>query len=417
MSRSLLRQLLRCYQVKLACRCSSLATLQRNNSHLRSSTPAKFASTAAFVPERNLNSCTPEESAPVEMNVDDFSQLATSEEIRNRIHLILLEYVNCRDTIGRVPSQLSQNDMEELLAIKSSAGRAKYFNYLFKSEMAGKADRRRREQKRLARLAEKEEKRQKAIEDGSINHIQYGIENTIFLFIRPPSVAMFYNYRQMYAALFGQTVVYDCDYEHIMQKREIINAADQLQEVYSANRAHSDPFNLVFCNLRAESEYKARVLRALHHLEEPTCLITSTEKSYLDIYPKERIVYLTPDAKKTLTYNPDDIYVVGAIVDKTIQKPVSLAKAKREGLRMAKLPLDDYLPWGTSASKSLPLNIIMKILLELKVSRDWNKALKCIPTRKLKTNRELEEQALMEEVKKKKLMRRSVNMKSIMNET
>lgn len=55
------------------------------------------------------------------------------------------------------------------------------------------------------------------------------------------------------------------------------------------------------------------------------------------------MVYLTPDAEETLTYDPDDIYIIGSIVDKRTQPPLSLAKAKREGLRMAKFPLDRYV--------------------------------------------------------------------------
>ncbi|KAL1446417.1 hypothetical protein MTO96_028834 [Rhipicephalus appendiculatus] len=92
------------------------------------------------------------------MTVDDFKDLVTSEETRRRIHLILLEYVSCRDTVGRVPSVLSVEDMKELLRIGSSVRRTRYFNYLFKTEMSERAIRRRKEQLRLERLAAKEEK-------------------------------------------------------------------------------------------------------------------------------------------------------------------------------------------------------------------------------------------------------------------
>lgn len=369
----------------------------------------RFASTAIGVPQQELpqNSVagSSQRTSDGEISVDDFSELATSEEVRKKIHLILLEYVNCRETIGRVPSTISQRDMTELLEIRSPMGRAKYFNYLFKKQMSDIALKRRREEKRLERLAAAEEKRRKAEEDGSIRHIQYGIGNTIFLFIRDTNMSEFYNYRQMYAALFGQIVVFDLDYESIMRKRELINAADQLQEVYGANKVHPDPFNIVFCNLKPDSEYKTRLLRSLPHLEQPTCLLTSTEKSYLDIYPRNRLVYLTPDAKAPLKYDHDDIYIIGGIVDKTIQKPVSLARAKREGLRMARLPLDEYLPWGSSASKSLPLNVVINILLEMKATGDWSKAFRFVPTRKLKSAEELESRAKLEKVKEKKKMR------------
>ncbi|CAN8001725.1 unnamed protein product [Ixodes hexagonus] len=308
-----------------------------------SSRPAVRNFSIADRPKHGISANPPAESDVVEMSVDDFKELATSEEDRKKIHLILLEYVNCRDTVGRVPSKLTIKDMTELLGLRSQIARTRYFNYLFKTEMAQLANKRMKERRRLEREAAKEEERKRALEDGSINHIRYGIENTIFLFIRDPNMARFYNYRQMYAAMFGQTLVYDLGYESEMTKREVVNAADQLQEAYGANRVHPDPFNLVFCNVREGSEYKKKLLGSLPHLEQPNCLITTTEKSYLDLYPRERLVYLTPDAKQTLSYDHDAVYIIGAIVDKSDQKPLSLAKAKREGIKIAKLPLENYL--------------------------------------------------------------------------
>lgn len=356
----------------------------------------------AEVPKRE-----PQFSASSETNlsVNDFKELATSEELRKKIHLILLEYVNCRETVGRVPSKLTPKAMSQLLLVTSQIGRTRYFNYLFKTEMAQLAQQRTKEARRLAREKQLAERKRRAEADGSINHIQYGIHNTIFLFIRDPSMARFYNYRQMYAAMFGQTLVYDLDYESEMSQRELVNAAEQLQEAYGANRVHPDPFNLVFCNLKKGSQYEHRLLQSLPHLHHSNCLVTTTESSYLDLYPKEKLVYLSPDAKQTLRYDPDTIYIIGALVDKGIQKPLSLAKAKREGIRIAKLPLEDYLRWGQSASKTLPLNILIKIMLEMKATGDWNRALSFIPKRKLKTPKELEAEAQLAEKKEERRQR------------
>jgi hypothetical protein len=69
-------------------------------------------------------------------------------------------------------------------------------------------------------------------------------------------------------------------------------------------------------------------------------------------------------------------------------QPLSLAKAKKEGIRMAKLPIDKYLDWGSGSTKSFTLNQVMNILLDLRHTRDWNKALKHVPIRKLKASRE-----------------------------
>ncbi|XP_077498202.1 mitochondrial ribonuclease P protein 1 homolog isoform X1 [Amblyomma americanum] len=344
-----------------------------------------------------------------EMTVDDFKELVTSDEVRRQIHLILLEYVSCRDTVGRVPSILSVKDMAELLAITSPARRAKYFGYLFKTEMAVLATKRRKEKRRLERLAAKEEARKKAIEDGSINHIQYGIANTIFLFIRDQAMNNYYNYRQAWATMFGQTLVFDLDYEHEMSKRELTNAADQLQEVYATNRLDPDPFNLVFCNVKEGSQYKQHLHRVLPHLGKPSCLVTATEKSYLDLYPKERLVYLTPDARQPLRYSDDAIYIVGAMVDLGSQRPLSMAKAKRQGISFARLPLDEYLQWGQSSSKTLALNHITRILLDMKATKDWSKAFESVPRRKLKTPEELEAEAQYrssKEVQRKRVLKK-----------
>jgi hypothetical protein len=55
-------------------------------------------------------------------------------------------------------------------------------------------------------------------------------------------------------------------------------------------------------------------------------------------------VYLTPHTHQDLDeINEDNVYIVGAFVDKSWQKPVSLARAKEQGLRTAKFPLDKYL--------------------------------------------------------------------------
>lgn len=365
-------------------------------------TAADASKTAGAVNEAHDDRATPVEST--EMTVDDFKELITSEETRRMIHLVLLEYVSRRDTVGRVPSVLSVKDMSELLRMNSPIRRTKYFNYLFKTEMAERAVKRRKEELRLERLAAKEEKLRKAVEDGSINHIQYGFGNTLFLFIRDQSMHHYYNYRQAYAAMFGQTLVFDLDYEEEMTRRELVNATDQLQEVYATNRLSPDPFNLVFCGLKGE-QYRDQLYKAMPHLGKPNCLITVSEKSYIDMYPKEKLVYLTPDARQPLRYSDDAIYIIGAMVDLGTQNPYSLARAKRQGIAFARLPLDEYLPWGQSASKTLALNHITRILLDMKATRNWSEAFKSIPRRKLKNAAQLKAEEEFQATKEHKKQR------------
>lgn len=112
-----------------------------------------------------------------------------------------------------------------------------------------------------------------------------------------------------------------------------------------------------------------------------------TAKSYLDIFPQDRLVYLTPDAKDSIqTYNHDDIYIIGAFLDKfSLNKPISHTKALREGIRQYKLPIDENVVWGSGSSKHLCIVHMVAILNHVKRTGHWREALKLnIPKRKFK---------------------------------
>ncbi|KAG0721849.1 Mitochondrial ribonuclease P protein 1 [Chionoecetes opilio] len=211
--------------------------------------------------------------------------------------------------------------------------------------------------------------------------------------------------------LFGQPLVVDMDFEKHMTNKERQNCAYQIQMMISANRKHQDPYSLELHNAPptldtmtrleryvpplydvrhlsnsnlnfAESlEVLVMALEALHKEAKPLGLEVSwlrprkaqvrrmmascheksgrapggpeypvpiNPKSYLDKYPKEQLVYLTPHCQEELlVYDHNAVYIIGAIVDKSSGEPLSLAKAKREGIRMQKLPLDSFFPVNT----------------------------------------------------------------------
>lgn len=90
------------------------------------------------------------------------------------------------------------------------------------------------------------------------------------------------------------------------------------------------------------------------------------------------------------------------MVDKSNGAPLSLAKAKRDGIRTAKFPLDNHLQWGIGI-KSLTLNQVrliisqfngnyclsflflqcLAIMNDKKDGRDWKYSFRHIPRRKL----------------------------------
>ena len=53
--------------------------------------------------------------------------------------------------------------------------------------------------------------------------------------------------------------------------------------------------------------------------------IMVTEKSYLDLFERDRLVYLSPDSRTDLVeYDADDVYIVGALHDGGVHSPSTL---------------------------------------------------------------------------------------------
>ncbi|KAG8182116.1 hypothetical protein JTE90_002611 [Oedothorax gibbosus] len=309
-----------------------------------------------------------------------YAELASDEEKKKKILMILMEHQVAMLSGNKVPQKISVNDMRELLTMFSFSSRIKYMNFMFEKEIRRAADKRKKEIKQQEReiwLKEKENIKPS-------EHIQYGIgHNTMILRVRKKSYLRHHNQRLANSVLFGQKFIIDLDYDCFMRKQDCNNCSEQLLELYSVNRRNQSPFDLMFCNVDHNGSTMYAFSRYMPNLYAPDNFITMTDLSYLDLYPREKLVYITPFAKEPMkTYDPNAVYIIGGLVDKCIKEPVVLAKAKREGIRAVHLPYDEYLMWGRG-NKSLPLNQIMEILLEMKNTRDWNKAFSHVPKRKL----------------------------------
>lgn len=182
---------------------------------------------------------------------------------------------------------------------------------------------------------------------------------------------------------YSMNLVFDCSYDEHMTSQESRNTGKQLSLCFAMNRQHNRPFSLHLCNV----DRRGTTMHALHKwiptIYNKSFPLQLHEESFTEIFPKEHLVYLTPHSKNVLEeFNPNDVYVIGSYVDKGASEPISLAKAKKADIRMARLPIERYLQWGVG-SKYLPLNIVCQILLEIRYTKDWNAAMTFVPRRKL----------------------------------
>ncbi|KAJ0395193.1 hypothetical protein ATCC90586_001794 [Pythium insidiosum] len=107
------------------------------------------------------------------------------------------------------------------------------------------------------------------------------------------------------------------------------------------------------------------------------------------VYDPRELVYLSPDAEDVLLeLDPRAVYVVGGIVDRSVRKGESLAKASRRRLRSKRLPLPEHL---SVRKPVLNIDNVLVALNEVMNHGDWPRALAtAVPKRMLHEKKQVE---------------------------
>lgn len=241
-------------------------------------------------------------------NIDYDSITGGDEEILLKLKRLILEIDLLYESGEQVPSALKLDHWKTLLQLNSRSSRMKQLKYLFLIE-------KKKENRIVRKLEERADRLERYENLPDNNHINYGLmRNSMFHRIYEKQINSFYNYRLCEAMLFGQDILFDCSYDGHMSLREKSNCAKQLLLMWSYNRVHKDPFNITFCNVNKEEVVFKCLSKTLPTMDEPNFPFNYTNKSYLELYPREKLVYLTPHCnEQLLKYNHDDVYIIGKI--------------------------------------------------------------------------------------------------------
>lgn len=190
-----------------------------------------------------------------------------------------------------------------------------------------------------------------------------------------------FNFQNMFSLLHSNSqLIFDCGFENEMIPMKIGSLVKQLQISHGINRKHSNPFFFNLVRLQPNGRLHNMLLRAmptLHSVMEQFCP---------DRIAKERLVYhyLTPNSTTELTeFNDNDVYIIiGALVDNSTNKPLTLVKAKSLELRTARSPLERFVEWKRS-NKALTIDQMTRIMLEFKRSGNMRQALQHVTPRKV----------------------------------
>lgn len=174
-----------------------------------------------------------------------------------------------------------------------------------------------KEAKQAEWLVKKEELKKKEAEEDT-DEIKYGLgHNTLFMRIYEATMNNFYNGKVIRAMMYEPKVVFDCSYEEYMTLVESQYCVRQLVMAFANNRCHEDPMCIYFCNFNKDGHLGQTLHKQLPTLYDDDFPAIISSQSYLDLFPKEKLVYLTPHCRTNLEeHDPEAIYIIGAVVDK-----------------------------------------------------------------------------------------------------
>ena len=164
-------------------------------------------------------------------------------------------------------------------------------------------------------------------------------------------------------ARLGEMIVIDCGFEQEhARKHHLLNLVDQVQYLFADIQRYHSPSFLYLCNLAADGRLRAEFDR---RSSMDSFCFEATESSYLDVFPQEKLIYLSPDSQNEMTeFDHDAVYIIGGIIDVSKysfptgtdehlpnalylllagKKPLTFGKAKRDNVRHQRFPIDRYV--------------------------------------------------------------------------
>jgi tRNA (guanine9-N1)-methyltransferase len=146
---------------------------------------------------------------------------------------------------------------------------------------------------------------------------------------------------------------------------------------HASNKKAVNPCDIVLSGVTNE-------LRAdMESMNASNWAMNIASETYLELFPKEKLVYLTADSDETLeAFSRDDIYIIGGLVDHNRLKLATWSKASEQGIRTARLPIDRYVE--LHSSQVLTINHMIDLVLEVWKENSWREGLeRALPKRKI----------------------------------
>ncbi|XP_059054373.1 tRNA methyltransferase 10 homolog A [Achroia grisella] len=172
-------------------------------------------------------------------------------------------------------------------------------------------------------------------------------------------------------------IVIDLSFDHLMIEKDRYKVIKQILRCYSINRRSNTPLQFHITSFGDKS--KNDIAR---HNGYENWDVEFHEESYLNIFPKRNILYLTSESENIIeSFEEDTFYVIGGLVDHNKHKGLCHRIAVEQGIRHAQLPLDKYVNMKTR--KVLTIDHVFEIILKVCEGISWQETLMTVlPERK-----------------------------------
>lgn len=323
-------------------------------------------------------------SEPIVVTEEQLEEaVGNNQEKRKQIAVFLMHHEMLRQEGVWVPYHLNNGQLREIGSKRQGKSISrKYIEFLEEKDHV-----RRRElmKKRAMSAAGEVVKHQRQEEKReSEKHIYYGLSgNMIHLRLTKQTENNLYNWKAVSAFVNSTPLVIDFSYFSQMDSRRHIKSLvyNEIVNAYTFNRTSRSPYALHLTNVTPEME-KMLDQAFMTSVRAPDFPIQVTEENHLDLFDKDRLVYLSPDSRNDLKrVSDDDIYVIGALINKTEtdRGPLTLAQAKRHKIRHARFPLKKTI--GVQAEMNV--DACVGVMCDMKAYNDWFYACRWVPSRHL----------------------------------
>ncbi|KAG7157556.1 tRNA methyltransferase 10 homolog A-like [Homarus americanus] len=196
----------------------------------------------------------------------------------------------------------------------------------------------------------------------------------------------------MAASSCKQRIAIDMSFDDLMIEKHLSQCVKQISRCYSANRRVTDPMQLYVTSFEGKCEAVMAKQDGYQNWD-----VYFKPEYYMDIFPKEEVVYLTSESENVITSLDDTkVYVIGGLVDHNVHKGLCYKLAIEKGIKHAKLPLDDFIEMKTR--KVLTVDHVYQILLGVVKGKSWKESLlSIIPARKGATGKDDDENYINDE--------------------